>query len=207
MRPRLLQRLDRGLEEVGGRGRQVDGFEIERRQDVAIGGIAGRRERDAVAGIEARQEGERKAARRAGRHDDALGRHLRLVGLAIVPRDALAQRRNAERGDIADAVAVEGGMRRGQRPLGCRRAGLADLEVNDGVARRLLLGGSRHDIHDDERIDRTAAARELARHRSSAGNQRQSGAGRIHGAAAARTAAAQARGADDGVDPAALPAP
>ena len=75
-----------------------------------------------------------------------------------MPRDALAQRRNAERGDIADAVAVEGGVRGGQRSLGRRRAGLADLEMDDGVARRFLLGSGRHHVHDDERIDRAAAA-------------------------------------------------
>ena len=51
------------LEEIGRRRRQIDRFQIERRQDVAIGGIAGCRQRDAIAGVEACEEGERKAAR------------------------------------------------------------------------------------------------------------------------------------------------
>ena len=164
-RPCLLERGDRRLEAIGRGGRQIDGLEIERRQDVAIGRIARRRERHPVAGIEAREEGERKAARRAGRDDHPLGRHLGAVGVAIVPRDALAQRRHAERRDIADAVGVERGVRRGQCRLGRGRAGLADLEMDDGVARRFLLGGGGHHVHDDERIDGAGAARNGTRHR------------------------------------------
>ncbi len=114
-----------------------------------------------------------------------------------------------ERGDIADAVTVERGVGGRERALGRRRAGLADLEMDDGVARRFLLGGSRHDIHDDERIDRAAAARELARHRSSATGaiSARAGAGRIDGAAAGcEPPPRRPDGTGNGVDPAALPA-
>jgi hypothetical protein len=33
--------------------------------------------------------------------------------------------------------------------------------MDDRVAGRFLLGSGRHDVHDDEGIDRAAAAREL----------------------------------------------
>jgi hypothetical protein len=122
------------------------------------------RERHAVAGVEGRQEGQRKAAGGAGGHDDLLGRDLRIVGLAIVPRDALAQRRHAECGHVADAIGIERGVRGRQRALGCGRAGLPDLEMDHGVAGRFLLGGGRHHVHDDERIDRFGAARDLGGH-------------------------------------------
>jgi hypothetical protein len=68
-------------------------------------------------------------------------------------RDALAQRRDAEGRDIADAIGVERGMGGAERALGRGRAGLADFEMDDGVARSLLLRRSRHHVHDDERID------------------------------------------------------
>jgi len=116
---------------------------------------------------------------------------------------------HAERRDIADAVGIEGGVGGGQRRLRRGRAGLADLEMDDGIAGRLLLGGGGHHIHDDERIDRAAAARELARHRPRLGRdgeQREPRTGRIDRTSAGRGAAAQPRRADDGVDGAALPA-
>jgi hypothetical protein len=42
--------------------RYVDRHQVERQQDVAIGGIAGARERDAVAGIERSEEAQQKRA-------------------------------------------------------------------------------------------------------------------------------------------------
>ena len=74
-------------------------------------------------------------------------------------RDAFAQRRQAERRDVADAVVVERGVRSEQRLPGRRRAGLADLEMDNRVAGRLFLRSRGHDIHDDERVDGNRTAR------------------------------------------------
>ena len=50
---------------------------------------------NAVAGVEACQEGQRKAARRTGRDDHAVGGDLDAVSVLIMARDALTQRRHA----------------------------------------------------------------------------------------------------------------
>src|SRR5262249_52151880 len=68
---------------------------------------------------------------------------------------------------------------------------------------------ARSHVHDDERIDRTAAARELGGHGRRLApdrEQREAGAGRIDGAAAAGRVAAQSRRTDEGIHKAAPPA-
>ena len=84
-----------------------------------------------------------------------------IVGLIV---GALAKCRHAQGGDIADSVRIESRMRRLERPLGSRRAGLPHLEMDYGLARRFLLGGGGHHVHDDEGIDAGRATRELACH-------------------------------------------
>ena len=69
----------------------LDHLDAERRQDVAVGGIAGCCDRDAVADVEHRQEGQVEGGRGAGRHGDPAGRDLEAVVLAIVRGDRLAQ--------------------------------------------------------------------------------------------------------------------
>ncbi len=84
------------------------GVKVERRQDVAVGRIARRRDRDPVAGIEQAQEGEHEAGRRAGRHDHPLrgearprkprgsgGRCARAAGRCRAPRCSRCARRRA----------------------------------------------------------------------------------------------------------------
>ena len=60
----------------------LDDLEPERRHDVAVGRIAGRCDRDAVAWIEHRQEGEVEGGRRAGGHGDPAGRNVDAIVLA-----------------------------------------------------------------------------------------------------------------------------
>ena len=98
----LAARAEPFVEQPGGRlefmlmvGRQAHRLEIERHQDVAIGRIAGIGEGHPVTRIERRQKREQEGTGRAGGDDDALGRHLDPVGLAIVAGDTLAQRRDA----------------------------------------------------------------------------------------------------------------
>jgi len=55
-------------------------------------------------------------------------------------------------------------MRGLERSLRGRRARLPDLEMDDNVTRRFLLGGGGHHVHDDEGIDAGRAARKLACH-------------------------------------------
>src|SRR5262245_11287155 len=59
---------------------------------------------------------------------------------------------------------------------------------------------ARSHVHDHERIDPAAAARQLARHLSGHREQRQAGAARIDGATTRARVGAQARTADDGID-------
>ena len=63
----------------------------ERRQDVAIGWIAGHRDRHPVAGIEQRQERQDEAAGRAGGHDDTACIERQSVCLAIILCNARPQ--------------------------------------------------------------------------------------------------------------------
>ena len=74
----------------------------ERLEDVAVRRIARHRDRDAIARLEQRQKGEDESGRRAGGDDHARGIDGNAVGLVVVPRDARAQRRNAERLGVAE---------------------------------------------------------------------------------------------------------
>ena len=66
-------------------------LEAERAEDVAIGGIAGRRQRDPVARLEGGEKGELEGGRRAGGDDD-LGRvDGDAVLLAVMPRRSPAR--------------------------------------------------------------------------------------------------------------------
>ena len=66
-------------------------FDAEGFQNVAVGGIARRRDRDPRAGIEESEERQRETARRAGRDGDPLGRDRDAIGVAIMPRDPRPQ--------------------------------------------------------------------------------------------------------------------
>ena len=105
---RLAMRREQqlGRDRPARRLRRLDHHRLaaERREDMAIGRIARQRDRDAVARLEQREECQDEARRRAGRDDDARRIDRDAIGVAIVPRDARAQRRNAERLGIAEAA-------------------------------------------------------------------------------------------------------
>ena len=118
---------------IGAGQRDRRGLELERRQDVAIGRIARRRDGDASAGIEQRQEREDEPRRRAGRDDHPLRRHRDPVSLPVMAGDPLAQGGEPERLRVADAPVGERRPGRLAGPLRRRRRRLAHLHMNDAV--------------------------------------------------------------------------
>ena len=122
----------------------------QRGQDMAIAGIARRRQTDAVAMIEQRQERQHKRRRRAGRDRYLLRRHFHAVALAVVASDALAQGWHPKRRRVAQRIAPKRAPHGLERRARRRRAGLADFHVYDLVAARLALGRGLHYVHDDE---------------------------------------------------------
>ena len=106
------------------RGLDQHRLAAERLEDVAVRRIAGHRDRDAIAGLEQRQEGEDESGRRSGGRDHPRRLDGDAVGLAVVARDARAQRRDAERFGIGEpagkrrARSVERGRRAPRRPAG-----------------------------------------------------------------------------------------
>jgi hypothetical protein len=84
-----------------------------------------------------------------------------------VPCDAPAQRLVAERQGVAQRVGLDRRNRRALGGLRCRRAGLADLHVDNAAPGPLLLGGRAHHVHDHEALDLAAlrSRRKCARRR------------------------------------------
>ena len=160
---RPADEIERRLEPLGRARRQFDRHEVERGEDVAIGGIARRRQRHAVARLERREKGEDEARRRAGRDDHARGVDRDAVARRIMPGDRLAQRRQAERVGIAEHVASSARRAASSTPLGAGVEGWPTSRWSDvGAGRRALVGGAQH-VHDDERRD-PAAPRDLETH-------------------------------------------
>ena len=131
----------------------------ERGQDVPVAGIAGRRQGHLGTGVEQRQEGQHEAGRRAGRDHHALRLDRDPIPVRIVPRDALAQRGQTQGQRVAERLALEGPARSRKGGARRRRAGLADLHVDDFVPQRFALGGGLHHVHDDERRARHCGAK------------------------------------------------
>ena len=85
-----IEQLGRRLEAVLGLARQQHRLDAERGKDIAIGGIARRRERDPVADIEGGEETEQESARGTGRNHDPVRIDLDPVSLPVVTRETLA---------------------------------------------------------------------------------------------------------------------
>ena len=136
----------------------------ERREDMAIRRIAGQRDRDAIARLEQREERQDEARRRAGGDDDARRVDGEAIRVSVVPRDARAQGRDAERLGIAKPAGRERGPRR--RNGGCRRrrGRLPHFHVDDATAGGLDAGRGRHHVHHHE--CRNIAARRRRHHPS-----------------------------------------
>ena len=133
-------------------GRDLDRHRLaaERREDVAVGRIAGTGDGDPVARLEHGEEGEQEARRGAGRHHDAAGIDVDAVALAVVRGDAPAQRRDAQRFGIADPRGSQGRMGRGPRGRRRGRRRLADLHMDDSPARCFEPRRRRHHVHHHE---------------------------------------------------------
>ena len=101
-----------GRQVAGSREIDLDDLDAERGEDVAVGGIAGRGDRDPVADVEHGEKGEVERRRGAGRHRDPLRRNGNAVVLVVVRGDRLAQAAQAERIGIADAAILQRPRRR-----------------------------------------------------------------------------------------------
>ena len=97
-----LEHRDRGLVAGLRPARQLDDLAAQRREDVAVAGVAGAGHGHAVARVERREEGQQEAAGAAGGHHDVLGGDVEAVGAAVVPGDRGAQRRDAQRDGVAE---------------------------------------------------------------------------------------------------------
>ena len=140
-------------------GRNLDHHRLaaERGEDMPVRRIARTRDRDAIARLEQREEREDESGRRAGGHHHALGLDRDAVGIGVMPRDPVAQRRHAERRRVADVAQIERGLCGLARDARRGRGRLADLHVHDAPALRLDARGGRHHVHHHER--RHVAAR------------------------------------------------
>ncbi len=160
----LVQQLGRRLEAVLQVGLQPHRLQAQRAQDVAVGGIAGRRQRDPVAGIEGGEEGHDEAGGGAVGDHHPLGVDAHAVQRPVGLGQAPAQLGQAGGVGIAQLLRIDGALGGLARGAWGAVAGLADLEVQDVAAgRRALVGGAQH-VHDDEGID-LAALGELEGHR------------------------------------------
>ena len=94
--------LGPGLEAILGAGLDLHGRERERAQDLAVGRVARRAEPHARARVEQRREGQHEARRGTRGDDHPGGVEVDAVPLAVVARDARAQRGQAERHGVAE---------------------------------------------------------------------------------------------------------
>ena len=163
---RLLDLCRGGHPARGGIGRNRHRSLAERGENVAVAGIAGRRQGHPAAGIEQREKREHEARRRAGRHDHPLRFHIDAVAFPVMAGDALAQGGQAEGEGVSQRLAVERARHAIQRRARRRRAGLADLHVDDLVPQRFALRRGLHHVHHDE-------WRDLAATRGPQGGRRQ----------------------------------
>ena len=147
---RLLD-LSRSRHPAPGRvGHEGNGCLAEGRQDVPVAGIARRGQRHLGTGIEQGQKRQHETGRRPRRHHHPLRRDCDTVALAIMPGDALAQRRQSQGHRVAQRLAVERPLHRLERGPGRGRAGLAHLHVDDLVPLGFARRGRFHHVHDDE---------------------------------------------------------
>ena len=123
----------------------------ERAENMPIRRIAGIGQRHALARFEQRKERQNKTAGRAGGDHNARRIELKIVGVGVVASDARPQRRNTQRLGIADASAIERGLRGGDGRARRRRRRLAHLHMHDAAALGLDSRRRHHHVHDNER--------------------------------------------------------
>ena len=135
------------------RGLDQHRLATQRREDMAVGRIAGHGHGNPVAGSEHRQKCQNEPARRAGGDHDPVGVDRTAVSILIMPADSGPQRGNAERRRIIDPGFIERRMGRRYRDLRGRGRRLADFHMDHMPAGRLDARRRRHHIHHHERGD------------------------------------------------------
>ena len=152
----VLQHRDGGLVAGLRAARQLDDLAAQRREDVAVAGIAGAGHRDAVADVEGREEGEQEAAGRAGGQHHVVRGDRQAVGVAVVRGDAGPQLGQPQRDGVAEHVALQRVGGRAADGPGRGRGGLAGGEVDQVAVGALPLARGGPDVHDVEGRDRRA---------------------------------------------------
>ena len=126
-------------------------FAAERGQDMAIRRIAGHRDRNPIARLEHGEKRQDESPGRTGGDHNPAGIHGAAIGVAIMPRDALAQRGDPQRRGIVDPAAVERGMGGRYRRFRRRRRRLPHFHVDDMAAGRFDARRRSHHVHHHER--------------------------------------------------------
>ena len=151
-RQQVGSRLEAGLHGGGNRHH----LDVERGQDVAVGRIAGFRDRDACPGVEGGQERQDEPARGPDGRSDPGRVDLDAVDVAVMSGDPLAQGGQPEGLGVAAAPLRQGSGGGGHGGGRGAARGLADLEVQNVGAGGRTGVRCREDVHDDERCHRAA---------------------------------------------------
>ncbi|MNM84809.1 hypothetical protein D3C81_969090 [compost metagenome] len=129
---------------------------LHQAQEVPVARIAGVGQQPVLARIDQQAAGQQQGTGTARGDEDASGVDGQAVARGIEAGDGLAQLRNAARGGVAGMPGGERGLAGSDDGCGGREVGLADLEVDDVMARLLQFVGSGQQRHDMERLDGAA---------------------------------------------------
>jgi hypothetical protein len=137
-------------------GRYFHHFQTKRRQNIAIGRIAGTRDRHAVARIEIDHESQIEGCRRTSRHGYSIRRNGHAVMIGIMRGNCLTQFNQPKSVGIADAAVFQCLLGRLSHDLRRRICGLAHRHGNN----RMTCGAAAvclcQNIHGVEWLYRTA---------------------------------------------------
>ena len=163
--PALLDVLRRQLVALGRAGRHQRRLAAERRDEMAVAGIAGIGHQHFVAFADQRGACQQQAGRGAGGDDDAARVDLDTVRAGVVRRDRLAQRRQAERVGVLGGAGADRVDRRLLHQFGGGEVRLADAHADHVDAGARQRAGRLDHLHHVERLDRMHALRHLLRAR------------------------------------------
>ena len=136
-----------------GSSEDLDGFQTKGAQDIAVAGVARRRQGHPVAHIKGGKEGESEGTRRALRDGDAAGWNIDTIPTLVKIADTSAQFVCAQGQGVAEGVIVER-LLDGFTCCGRGwRSRLADFEMVDRAAFLLGILCCPHDVHHAEGIN------------------------------------------------------
>ncbi|MCY1179305.1 hypothetical protein D9M73_196990 [compost metagenome] len=110
-----------------------------------------------LARVDQQAAGQQQRAGAARGNEDAFRVDVQAIPLAIEAGNGFAQHRQAACGGVAGVPGGEGGLAGGDDGRGGGEIRLADLQVDDVMARGLQLVGARQQRHDMERLDGATA--------------------------------------------------